>query len=179
RPLRRPRHSQRRREGCAQEIRRTGRVVRQDGPLSDAMKKLLACLLLSATPAFAQDMDHMNMPGMNMPGMDMSGHDMAAMDMRHGMHGLFGTYGMSREASGTSWQPEAAPHDAIHLQDTGDWMVMLHAKMLGVADSQSGPRGDSMVFSSGMLMAMASTDAASGGTLGLKAMLSLDPLMGR
>ncbi len=143
------------------------------------MKRLALFLSLLCGPAFAQDMDHMNMPGMDMSGHDMSGHDMATMDMSHGMHGLFGAYGMSREASGTSWQPEAAPHDAIHLQDTGDWMVMLHAKMLGVADSQSGPRGDSMVFSSGMLMAMASTDTASGGTLGLKAMLSLDPLMGR
>ena len=143
------------------------------------MKRLALFLSLLCGPAFAQDMDHMNMPGMDMSGHDMSGHAMAAMDMGHGMHGLFGAYGMSREASGTSWQPEAEPHDAIHLPDTGDWMVMLHAKMQGVADSQSGPRGDSMVFSSGMLLAMASTDTASGGTIGLKAMLSLDPLMGR
>jgi hypothetical protein len=147
------------------------------------MKKLLACLLLSTASAFAQG-DPMAMPGMDMGhhdmgGHDMGNHDMAAMDMDHGMHGLFGAYGMSREASGTSWQPEAAPHDALHLPDTGDWMVMLHARLSGVADSQSGPRGDSSVFSSSMLMAMASTDTESGGTIGLKAMLSLDPLMGR
>jgi len=126
--------------------------------------------LLCTAPALAQEM----------PGMDMS-HDMAGMDMSHGMtmHGLLGSYGMSREASGTSWQPEAAPHDAIHLDVADDWMVMLHARVLGVLDSQSGPRGDSSAFSSSMAMAMASTDIGDGGTLGLKAMLSLDPLMGR
>lgn len=135
------------------------------------MKKLLLSFFLAATPAFAQGAAHMDMPGMDMSGMDM-GHAMA-------MHGLLGGYAMSREASGTSWQPEAAPHDAIHLEDTGDWMVMLHGQAFGVADSQSGPRGDTGVFSSSMLMAMASTAIGSGGTLGLHAMLSLDPLMGR
>ena len=111
--------------------------------------------------------------------MDMS-HGMAGMDMGAAtMHGLLGAYAMNREASGTSWQPDAAPHNAIHLDVADDWMVMLHARVLGALDSQSGPRGDSSAFSSSMLMAMASTDTGSGGTLGLKAMLSLDPLMGR
>jgi len=134
------------------------------------MRRFLLPFLLCTAPALAQEM----------PGMDMS-HDMAGMDMSHGMtmHGLLGSYGMSREASGTSWQPEAAPHDAIHLDVADDWMVMLHARVLGVLDSQSGPRGDSSAFSSSMAMAMASTDIGDGGTLGLKAMLSLDPLMGR
>jgi hypothetical protein len=58
-------------------------------------------------------------------------------------------------------------------------MVMLHGRVVGALDSQSGPRGDSSAFSSSMLMAMASRDIGEGGTLGLKAMLSLDPLMGR
>ncbi len=136
---------------------------------------LLTPLLLAAAPAAAQDhMDHMAMPGMAMDH-DMAGMDMAGMDM----HGLFGGYPMSREASGTSWQPQTAPHDAIHLDAAPGWMTMLHGRVLGVADSQSGPRGDTSVFSSSMLMAMASTETGGGGTLGLKAMVSLDPLMGR
>ena len=133
-------------------------------------KHLIAILLLSSAPAFAQDHD---MAAMN--------HDMAGMDMsEHGMtmHGLLGGYAMSREASGTSWQPQAAPHSAIHLS-ADDWMVMLHGKVLGIADWQSGPRGDDMVLSQSMLMAMATKDLGNGDTLGLKAMLSGDPFMGR
>ena len=94
------------------------------------------------------------------------------------MHGLLGGYGLSREASGTSWQPEAAPHSGIHLT-ADDWMVMLHGRVSGIADWQSGPRGGDQVFSTSMVMAMASKDLANGDTLGLKAMLSGDPFMGR
>ena len=115
----------------------------------------------------AQEMSH------DMPGMEMgdAGHTMT-------MHGLLGGYGMSREASGTSWQPQAAPHSAIHLT-ADDWMVMLHGRVSGIADWQSGPRGGDQVFSTSMVMAMASKDLANGDTVGLKAMLSGDPLMGR
>jgi hypothetical protein len=130
-----------------------------------SLKKLLVPLLLFCAPAFAQDHD---MGAMN--------HAMMGMEP---MHGLLGAYGQSREGSGTSWQPEAAPHAGFHLADTGDWMVMLHARLLGALDSQSGPRGDSMGFATGMAMGMASRDLANGGTLGFRAMLSLDPFMGR
>ncbi|HET7086883.1 MAG TPA: hypothetical protein VFI23_19095 [Rhizomicrobium sp.] len=108
-----------------------------------------------------------------MPGMDMAdgAHAMA-------MHGLLGGYAMTREASGTSWQPEAAPHAGIALT-ADDWMVMLHGRINGIADWQSGPRGGDQVFSSSMIMAMASKDLANGDTLGLRAMLSGDPFMGR
>ena len=58
------------------------------------------------------------------------------------MHGLLGGYAMSREASGTSWQPEAAPHSGIPVM-AGDWMAMLHGRINGIADWQSGPRGAS------------------------------------
>ena len=109
-------------------------------------------------------------------------HDMAGMD--HGamggmtMHGLLGGYGLSREASGTSWQPQAASHSGIHLP-ADDWMVMLHGRVHGIADWQSGPRGGDQVFSSSMVMGMAAKDLANGGTLGFKAMLSGDAFMGR
>ena len=141
------------------------------------MKKIAALLLLSAAPAFAQDpaghdghapaarMDHSQHGAMAMP-------DSA-------MKGALGPYAMAREASGTSWQPDAAPHDGIHLPDTGDWMVMVHARVIGVLDSQSGPRGDSMAFATGMAMGMASRELPGGGTLALRGMLSLDPFMGK
>ncbi len=129
------------------------------------------------------------MPAMAMPQDDKpvakTGHDMAGMDMSAGgadhamtMHGLLGGYGMSREASGTSWQPESAPHGGIHLS-AEDWMVMLHGRVNGIADWQSGPRGGDQVFSSSMFMAMATRDLENGDTLGLKAMLGGDAFMGR
>jgi hypothetical protein len=127
------------------------------------------------------------MPGMAMPQEDKpvseTNNDMAGLDMSDGdhavaMHGFLGSYGMSREASGTSWQPEAAPHAGIHLM-LDDWMVMLHGRALGIADWLSGPRGGDQVFSSSMAMAMATRDLADGNTLGLKAMVSGDPFMGR
>jgi hypothetical protein len=128
-----------------------------------------------------------SMPAMVMPQQDKPApsHDMAAMahdmpGMQHAMamHGLLGGYGMSREASGTSWQPQSAPHNAIHLM-ADDWMVMLHGRINGIADWQSGPRGDDKVFSTSMAMVMATKDLANGDALGLKAMLSGDALMGR
>ncbi len=111
-----------------------------------------------------------------MPGMAMGG-DQAMGEMP--MHGYLGGYAMSREASGTSWQPDAAPHAGIMLMPGDGWMAMLHGRVNGIADWQSGPRGDDQVFSASMLMAMASKDLANGDTIGLKAMLSGDPFMGR
>jgi hypothetical protein len=129
-----------------------------------------------------------DMPGMthdDKPAPQADHSDMSGMDMGNGgadhamtMHGLLGGYAMSREASGTSWQPEAAPHSGIPVM-AGDWMAMLHGRINGIADWQSGPRGASQVYSSSMVMAMASKDLANGDTLGLKAMLSADPFMGR
>jgi len=121
-----------------------------------------------APPAAADPSAHDDMPGMDMSD---TGHGMP-------MHGQLGRYGMSREASGTSWQPQAAPHSAIHVM-AGDWMVMLHGRVSGIGDWQSGPRGDDQFFSTSMAMAMATKDLANGDTLGLRAMLSGDPLMGR
>lgn len=104
----------------------------------------------------------------------MSGMTMSNMTM----HGALGPYAMTREASGTSWQPQDAPMQGIMLMPD-DWMIMLEGRALGVADSQSGPRGSSLIFAPGMLMAMASRPLDGDDTLGLHAMLSLDPFMGR
>jgi hypothetical protein len=85
---------------------------------------------------------------------------------------------MAREASGTSWQPQAAPHGGIHVP-AGDWMVMLHGAAAGIYDWQSGPRGDDMPFAEGWVMGMAQRRFEGGDTLAFRAMLSLDPFMGR
>lgn len=141
------------------------------------MLRILACLLLTAAPAMAQehaehDMSQMDHAAMGHGGMD---HDMGGMEMSAA--GLLGDYPMSRDASGTSWQPDAAPHRGIHAM-AGDWTLMGHAKLTGVYDYQSGPRGDEMVFPAGMLMGMARRDVDEG-TLGFRAMVSPDAFMGR
>src|SRR5258705_5339188 len=102
-------------------------------------------------------------------GMDMSGMDMGEMPMS----GMYGPYAMSREASGTSWQPEAARHEGVHLM-RGAWMVMLHGFADVVYDNQGGHRGDTKVFSNNMGMAMAQRMLGPG-SLGLRSMISIEP----
>jgi hypothetical protein len=91
--------------------------------------------------------------------------------------GELGPYSMSRDASGTSWQPDVSPHEGLHAM-SGPWMVMGHATLNAVWDTQSGPRGDDKAFVSGMAMLMAQRSMDNGDVLGFKAMLSPDPFMG-
>lgn len=128
-----------------------------------------AAVLLLPHAAVAQDMH--DMP--DMPDMDMS-----HMSMTMPMTGLFGGYPMARDASGTSWQPDAAPHDGWHASADG-WELMAHAMVDAVYDSQSGPRGDTQWFVEGMVMGAARRDLGAGEVLNLRAMLSPDPFMGR
>jgi hypothetical protein len=103
--------------------------------------------------------------------MDMSEMDMSGMQMS--MTGLYGPYAMTREASGTSWQPDLARHEGVHVM-RGPWMVMLHGFADVVYDHQGSDRGGGDGFSSNMAMAMAQRTVGAG-TLGLRSMLSLEP----
>jgi len=106
-------------------------------------------------------------------------HDMAGMaDAGHPMTSPLGPWPMTRDASGTSWQPDDSIHAGVHTVH-GDWTIMSHALLNVVADRQSGPRGDEKTFVSGMLMTSARRDFADGSSLNLRAMLSPDPLMGK
>ena len=91
------------------------------------------------------------------------------------MSGLLADYPMTREASGTSWQPEATPMSGRHFMWKG-WMAMLHGYVNAVYADAGGGRGDTDVFSQSMLMMMGERTAGSG-TLGVRSMLSLDPLL--
>jgi uncharacterized cupredoxin-like copper-binding protein len=95
----------------------------------------------------------------------------------HEMQGTFGPYSMSRESSGTAWQPDAAPHPGVHGM-LGGWSTMTHGFLNLIYDDQGGPRGDTKTFSTSMLMVMAQREAG-GGTVGLRGMVSLDPWMGK
>src|SRR6202165_2519111 len=102
-------------------------------------------------------------------------HEHAAMG--HQMSGMYGSYRMSRESSGTSWQPDSSPHSGIDAK-YGEWMTMTHGCANLIYDRQGGPRGDSKTFSTSMLMLMGQRPVGDG-TLGLRGMVSADPLMGK
>jgi hypothetical protein len=93
--------------------------------------------------------------------------------------GALGPYPLTREASGTAWQPDVSAHAGGMHAMRGGWMLMGHAVLNAVYDRQQGPRGDEKIFASGMVMGMARRDFASGDALQLRAMFSPDPLMGR
>ena len=95
-------------------------------------------------------------------GASAAAQDMASMDMSHAMTGALGNYAMSREASGTSWQPDITEHTGLEVM-RGPWMVMLHGLLNGVYDlAAEGPRGDTKSFVSGMFMVMAERPAGAG-----------------
>ena len=133
-----------------------------------------AVLVGFSAPSWADGHDHGSMSGMDMGNMDM-GQTSEMPDMGEG---VLGSYPMTRDASGTSWQPDAATHEAIHAM-AGDWMLMGHLRLDGIYDWQSGPRGDEMAFFAGMAMGMARRDFGQADTLQFRAMLSPDPFMGK
>jgi hypothetical protein len=104
----------------------------------------------------------------------MSGHDMG--QMPHAMASAFGPYAMTRDGSGTSWLPDASPHEGIYRK-LGEWSVMNHGWINLIYDNQGGPRGAHKTFVSGMLMTMMQRPLGDG-TLGVRAMLSPEPFMG-
>ena len=110
-------------------------------------------------------------------------HDHEAMDHhaaagRAGMTSPLGPWSMSRDASGTAWQPDLGEHGGVHAR-AGDWTLMSHALLNLVYDNQNGLRGDTKTFAAGMVMGAARRDFADGSKLNLRAMLSPDPLMGK
>jgi hypothetical protein len=159
---------------------------------------LIASAILIAPSAMAQVTDHSSHedhtpPADQKPAEDHSAHgqmDHSQMDhsnMDHGgpagtgghtMTSAFGSYAATRDASGTSWVPDASKHGGLHAQ-AGDWMLMGHATIDGVYSWQDGPRGDEKAFAAGMLMGTAQRPVGDSGTLQLRAMLSPDPLMGK
>ena len=152
-----------------------------------------ACLgLIAGAPAYAQHQGHSGhtmppaptpppapAPQTAAPQADHSGHDMSGHEgMQHQMRGALGPHPVTREASGTAWQPDTSMHMGLQTM-AGDWMLMAHGVLNGVYDWQEGPRGGDKLFASGMLMGMAQRSFVNGNVLQFKAMVSPDPLMGK
>jgi hypothetical protein len=143
-----------------------------------AFASLIAFLLGGSAQAQDHpDHDMQEMKGQDMNGMEgMDMPDMPGMDHHHHMHamrGLLGSYPMSREASGTAWQPESTPHTGVHAMRDG-WDLMAHGFATVIYDHQGSKRGGDKTFSENMLMGMASRDLGAG-RFGLRAMLSAEP----
>jgi hypothetical protein len=133
-----------------------------------------AGLLLAALGGQAEAQSMADMPGMDMPAPDT---DPAPQPTAMAMPGAFGPYPMSREASGTSWRPDASPQGGV-MMTAGGWMLMGESLIDGVFDHQGGRSGADKTFVSGMVMGMAQRQWGPG-TLGLRAMLSPDAFMGK
>jgi hypothetical protein len=124
------------------------------------MKRLVLGVLFSAALSLQAQEDH-------------SGHGGHAAAMKS----FYGVYAPSREASGTAWVPDASPHEGAHVA-AGGWTGMVHGYAYGVYTRQGGERGQDRVFGTNMLMLMAQRPAGEA-TLGVRGMLSLEPLMGK
>lgn len=80
----------------------------------------------------------------------------------------------SREASGTSWQPDSTPMFMWHAMSHG-WSLGLHENAFVGYDSDRTSRGDDQLLSINWLMGMARHPVGDG-DLTLRAMVSLEPL---
>jgi hypothetical protein len=81
---------------------------------------------------------------------------------------------MSRDASGTAWEPDSTPMYMHHF-GVGEWMLMAHYNASVAYDDQEGPRGGTQFMSTNWAMVMAER-IVSGGQFAGRAMLSLEPL---
>jgi hypothetical protein len=101
----------------------------------------------------------------------------AAMTHEHhqsmAMHGMYGCYPMSQEATGTSWMPSSTKMPEIHRM-ADDWQMMIDGYLMAIWDQQGGPRGGENFFSENMFMFTAQKDFGCS-TFALRSMLSLEP----
>ena len=80
---------------------------------------------------------------------------------------------MTRNGSGTSWLPDAAPMHAAHFT-AGRWSLMVHGSLYAMYDRQLTQRGDAQVSSPNWGMLMAGRGLA-GGFLQFRGMFSVEP----
>jgi hypothetical protein len=82
---------------------------------------------------------------------------------------------MSRESSGTAWVPDSSPIYG-RMWMVGDDMLMLHGAIFPRYTNVSTRRGDDRIDAPNWIMAMFSHSLGENTQLGLRAMMSLDPL---
>lgn len=111
---------------------------------------------------------------------DHASHDFAMSTAKgHGahemhIHGMYGNYPMTREASGTSWVPDSSPAEGFHVMHK-NWSYMIGGFSYFVVDNQKGPRGGKKIFDENMFMFMGQRDYEHN-TLAFRTMFSLEPI---
>ncbi len=133
-------------------------------------------LALLAARAWGQEHQHGHPPAPTHP-TKRQDHRPAMQHEHPPLPALYGPYRFTRESSGTAWQPESAPHAGTHAM-RGEWSLMLHGFLEGVHTGQGGERGAEEWFGTSMFMGMA-TRPLGVGRLGLRSMVSLDPITTR
>jgi hypothetical protein len=145
-----------------------------------------AGMLAAALPAFSQHEHHAE------PVKDtikhetsQNGHEMHNMKEEHDMskhmtHNFSLSLPMTRNGSGTGWQPDATPMYA-YMKHGGKWNYMLHGSLFLRYTSQNfnnqGKKGqDSKVSLPNWVMGMAQRQVGKNGLLTFRAMVSLDRL---
>ena len=98
-----------------------------------------------------------------------------AVHSAHATAGLLGGYSMDRDASGTSWQPEAAGMGGLMGSQKG-WSTMAHGFMQAGGSFQGSPRGESAPFTASMVMGSAQKKVGPG-SLTMRSMISADPIL--
>lgn len=109
--------------------------------------------------------------GQTSQGQSVEHHDSA---MVH--DGALGAYPMSREASGTAWQPESTPMSRLSWR-RGEWTIMTHGFATAGFTRETGSRGDSSALGTGMVMGMAHRPYGNR-TVSVRGMATLEPIMG-
>lgn len=89
------------------------------------------------------------------------------------MHGMYGTYPMERDSTGTSWAPASTQMPGIH-RSPDQWFLMVHGFLMAIYDDQGGPLGGNKFFSENMFMFTAQKDFGNG-TFALRNMISIEP----
>src|SRR3990167_1444965 len=116
--------------------------------------------LMIATSCWAMTPDH--------------AHEGRMMDAeRTTMHGMYGTYPMGQDATGTSWMPASTQMPGIH-RFPDEWVLMVHGFLMAIYDDQGGPRGKDKFFSENMFMFTAQKDFGNS-TFALRNMISMEP----
>lgn len=119
------------------------------------------------------DMSNMNMS-------DMQNMDMGKMQMHNMSHSFSLNLPMSRNGSGTSWSPDAAPmYGTMH--HSKKWMYMLHYNLFIRYNKQDlsdkGSRGDEMIDAPNWLMFMGQTQVGKKGLFRFGTMFSADAII--
>src|SRR5207245_287689 len=116
-------------------------------------------------PGNAQD--HMHMPGMRMQGIGMSGMMPSSVDLADPM---------SRESSGTAWIPDSTLMYGRMYMRNGN-MLMLHGAVFPRYTDVGSERGSRRLDAPSWFMGMFSHPLDKRSQLGVRVMMSLDPVI--